>query len=181
MGTWLSGNAEPRYNARCCLESVPRITLPALRQVVGSIERLPTNAHEVGQVTMAGVVVMYWTILGRRLNIIHNGPSRRAIPTTIYLSWTEAGFGGRRWWMECPLCGDNRTGVYLRWGRLACRECQELAYRSTRQSQRARQLDQVRKRRYRVKARLVDGWDKPSRMGWTTYDGSAQTLVDVRV
>ena len=169
MGTWTSGNTEQRCGARRCVDEFPHITLPALRLIVGSIEHFPLDGHQAGVVKMGGVRVLLWSLTGRCLKVAHNGPEGKAIETPVHFDWTEAGFGGRRWWMLCPTCGESRTGLYGRWGRLACRECQELTYRSTRQTTRQRNLEQVRNRQERVRYRLIDGWDKPPRMRWTTY------------
>src|SRR4051812_44519664 len=49
-------------------------------------------------------------------------------------------FGGGRWWWRCPGCGRRRAELYRHRGQWACRVCQGLAYRSSRESRRHQSL-----------------------------------------
>jgi hypothetical protein len=59
-----------------------------------------------------------------------NAPVRQVIALTL----TQQNFGGRRWWMVCPITGQRARILHLRPGddRFASREALELAYRSER-------------------------------------------------
>jgi len=52
------------------------------------------------------------------------------------LDYTACHFGGYRPWFRCPACGDRVAKLYLPPGRyrLACRECYELGYHTSRTS-----------------------------------------------
>jgi hypothetical protein len=52
------------------------------------------------------------------------------------IEWTSCNFGGQRPWWRCPQCRERRRVVYLTpiSSQIACQECHNLAYQSTRDS-----------------------------------------------
>lgn len=70
------------------------------------------------------------------------------VSQSIPLQTTEPHFGGIRWWLTCPLrCGDGLCGrrvskLHMRYLYFGCRDCLELAYRS---SQEAHHAERFRK------------------------------------
>lgn len=48
----------------------------------------------------------------------------------VNLSWYSPGFGGRRYFFVCPLCGRRMRTLHFRFGEIACRLCHDLTYRS---------------------------------------------------
>lgn len=87
---------------------------------------------------------------------------------------TACRFGGTRPWFLCPARGcGRRVAVLYGGGIFACRQCHELAYRSSRESVSERAAQRAEK----VRARL--GWEpgilngsgeKPKRMRWATFE-----------
>lgn len=59
---------------------------------------------------------------------------------TVQLSTSDCAFGGFRWWFHCPLtkggyrCVRRCRRLYLSGHYFGCRQCHELTYRSTQQS-----------------------------------------------
>lgn len=53
---------------------------------------------------------------------------------------TRQGHGGLHRWFACPDCGRRCRGLYLRGGRLACRQCHRLVYASQLESHGSRKL-----------------------------------------
>ncbi|WP_144039908.1 hypothetical protein [Novosphingobium sp. TH158] len=80
---------------------------------------------------------------------------------TIRLTYTQPRFGGRRWWMVCPVRGNRIGKLYLPNGGdiFAGREAWGITYRSQRQAER----DRVFERLYKVQAKLKcrEGWEEP--------------------
>lgn len=60
----------------------------------------------------------------------------------LRLEWTPCNFGGERPWFVCPGCGRRAAILYEDGGRLLCRRCLDLAYRSQREGD----LDLARRR-----------------------------------
>ncbi len=54
----------------------------------------------------------------------------------IRLLATRPFYGGRRWWFECPACGQRCFKIYLPPGArgFACRGCYDLTYRSAQEA-----------------------------------------------
>jgi hypothetical protein len=48
----------------------------------------------------------------------------------VNLSWYLPGFGGRRYFFECPHCYRRMRTLHLRGGEIACRICHDLTYES---------------------------------------------------
>lgn len=99
------------------------------------------------------------------------GPWRDCI-NTILLTWTECHYGGNRPWWQCPGCDCRVALLYSGDGSYTCRHCQQLAYRSQRETAE----DLAARRANRIRVRL--GWPpgilnlpggKPVGMHWKTY------------
>lgn len=92
----------------------------------------------------------------------------------VQLDWTTPHYGGRRPWFLCPERDCGRRVAVLYGGRVfACRQCQELAYASQRETgldRTFRQADRLRTR-LRWKPGIVYGpGPKPKGMHWRTFD-----------
>lgn len=79
------------------------------------------------------------------------------------LSSTRPHFGGRRWWMHCPITGDRVGKLYLPAGGdiFASRKAWGIGYRTQRQTER----DNLFERLFRLQRRLgcPEGWEMPIR------------------
>lgn len=53
---------------------------------------------------------------------------------TVNLSWYTPGFGGRRYFFLCPVCGQRMRTLHFRGGEIACRICHRLTYTSCNES-----------------------------------------------
>lgn len=89
----------------------------------------------------------------------------------IRLTYTVPGYGGKRTWFCCPMCGGRRAKLYFV-GRFACRECAGLRYGSKSECRRTRLARKAMKVRDKVGG--SDGLaapfpPKPPGMWWRTY------------
>lgn len=93
---------------------------------------------------------------------------------TIALTYTQPRFGGRRWWMVCPVRGDRIGKLYLPNGGdiFAGRKAWRIAY----QSQRNAERDRLFERLFAIQRRLgtPEGWEqaiwRPKGMWRRTYE-----------
>lgn len=96
----------------------------------------------------------------------------------VRLSYTEPSFGGRRWWMHCPLTGRRVGKLYcpLNGGQFASRAAWGVAYRSQRSEPTQRPFDAL----FRLQRRLgcPEGWEsfirRPKGMWQRTFDRHEQ-------
>ncbi len=89
----------------------------------------------------------------------------------IRLNHTVPGYGGRRAWFYCPMCGGRRAKLYFV-GRFACRECAGFRYGSKSETRRTRLARKAQKIRDKVGGSdgLVGPFPpKPPGMWWRTY------------
>ncbi len=88
----------------------------------------------------------------------------------IRLNHTVPGYGGKRAWFYCPMCGGRRAKLYFV-GRFACRECAGLRHGSKSEGRRDRLARKARKIQARVgKSPNIDEFPpKPPGMWWRTY------------
>ncbi len=97
----------------------------------------------------------------------------RDVREVVPLVYTACTYGGERPWFLCKGCRTRRAVLYSPAGLFRCRECCDLAYESTRESE----GDRARRKAERLKRRLGDDgrerfWvppDKPKGMHWRTY------------
>lgn len=96
------------------------------------------------------------------------------VATEVCYDETLTGFGKRKWFM-CPGCGDRCAVLYLKNKHFACRECQNLNYRSSQLSgDTAYYHEQLTKLCRELKAEYeptsyFPPW-KPKGMHWKTYE-----------
>lgn len=139
----------PRWSAYPVLERLPALRMSSIRR------RLPPGAKP-----------------GDRPCIELSGSHISGGRVTVLLDSTPQPFGGVRWWMRCPSCG-NRCGVLYCWrGMYRCQRCHGLPYRSQRVTDRERWSRQAAKLWARVA--VVDeesGWrNKRPWVRWSTFN-----------
>jgi hypothetical protein len=105
----------------------------------------------------SGELVLQYTITDRW------GDDARDYKHRIRLSCTQPHFGGRRWWMHCPVNGQRVGKLYMPSDAnvFASRTAWRLGYRS----QRITERDAVFERLFRLQRRLgcTEGWEMPIR------------------
>jgi hypothetical protein len=95
----------------------------------------------------------------------------------LAIDFTHPHFGGKRAWLTCPTCGENRQAIYLASKRWECRQCSDLAYRSTRISAADQNLESAIRQRRTIQARLGPTLSRPAGMHLSTY---GSLLADLR-
>ena len=91
---------------------------------------------------------------------------REEVKLPILLTSTPCNYGGVRWWFSCPCC-HRRAAVLFIMGRvLRCATCGRVSYAS----QRGDAMDRAWLKQRKLEAKLIDGWQKPKRMRWKTYE-----------
>lgn len=136
------------------------------------------------------------TLTTRHITLCNMDGVQRA---TVLLTGYRAPFGGVRWWLACPHCGQDRRALYfltasgysgaylestggavpLRW---KCRLCARLTY----YSQRLEPVARLQHRSRKIAARLGKGdaswhdenrfFPKPKRMHWRTWERLSHEL-----
>lgn len=110
-------------------------------------------------------------ILKYQVQLAGGGWERMEYP--VYLEWTQPNLGGKRPWFRCPAPGCGRRVAILYVSKIfACRHCQNLAYRSQRESGHERLTRRTEKYRARLKwplGVLNRNGHKPKGMHWKTY------------
>ena len=99
----------------------------------------------------------------------------------VWLTHATPGYGGRRAWFRCPLCARRCAILYIA-GRLACRVCLGLAYRSERGTKQDRLNRKARKLLDRVGRAAIsyEGFPpKPPGMWWRTYIRLADQWAEI--
>lgn len=103
-----------------------------------------------------------------------SGEKAESVRQDVSLTYTEPNYGGRRWWMICPVNGRRVGMLYLPVGgdRFASRHVWRLGYQSQRISDRQRPFEAM----FRLQKRLggSQGWDmglapRPKGMWHRTY------------
>jgi hypothetical protein len=90
---------------------------------------------------------------------------------SVAIAWTPCHYGGQRPWFLCPFCNNRLAILYLGMV-LACRKCQQLAYKSQRESHIERCFNRALNIRERLKwppGISTRGCTKPKGMHQTTY------------
>lgn len=81
----------------------------------------------------------------------------------VPLTYTQPHFGGRRWWMRCPITGERVAKLYVpdEGDLFASRKAWRIGYRS----QRVTDRDAIFERLFRIQRRLgcSEGWEQPIR------------------
>jgi hypothetical protein len=70
---------------------------------------------------------------------------RQDVRQHVHLSFTEPNYGGRRWWMHCPITGRRVRKLYKPLGgdRFACRQAWRLVYQSQHDAHRDRAFEKL--------------------------------------
>jgi len=101
----------------------------------------------------------------------------------ITIETTECHYGGERPWLLCPRCFSRRAVLFSVDGRFRCRECHDVAYTSTRETEedrRCRRALAIQKRLGGHKhGTIFDPEPKPPHMHWSTYDRLCDELDDL--
>lgn len=101
----------------------------------------------------------------------------------VPLSYTLPPFGGRRWWMLCPLTGARVGKLYVpgHGDLFASRKAWGIAYQSQRSDRAQRPFDAL----FRLQRRLgcAEGWGgfvtRPKGMWWRTYDRHFESFLSL--
>ncbi len=81
--------------------------------------------HEIG-------TCGYWSDIRESEASISFLYNERHVP--IRLSWYAPGFGGRRYFFLCPVCGRRTRTLFFNQAAIACRICHDLTYESCNKS-----------------------------------------------
>lgn len=102
------------------------------------------------------------------------GDDQRDGSQTIRLARTPCPYGSTRPWFVCPLC-QRRAGVlFMRWGRFACRHCQQVSYASQAEDVMARMW----RKQAKIETRLGEDWQRPRGMRRRTHEALLEALLD---
>lgn len=89
------------------------------------------------------------------------GGERREVRQTIHLTHSLPNFGGKRWWMLCPVNGQRVGKLYLPPGGdiFASRQAWRLGYQCQRDASRDRPFERL----FRLQRKLgcTQGWEQP--------------------
>jgi hypothetical protein len=99
---------------------------------------------------------------------------RQKVSQRVRLDRTPCQFGGLRSWFACPCCGRRVAVLYLRFGRFACRTCQQVAYASQSEDL----IGRMWRRQARLEARLGGSWQRPRGMHRRTYARLLRAVVE---
>lgn len=99
---------------------------------------------------------------------------RQDVRQEVRLSFTEPNYGGRRWWMHCPITGRRVRKLYKPLGgdRFACRQAWRLVYQSQHDAHGDRNFEKL----FRLQRKLgsEQGYDmglrRPKGMWKRTFD-----------
>lgn len=93
----------------------------------------------------------------------HSTGEKKDYVQRIHLSSTRPYFGGRRWWMHCPVNGSRVGKLYVPSGgdTFASRKAWAIGYRSQRLAERDKPFEAL----FRLQRRLgcPEGWEQPIR------------------
>ncbi len=109
--------------------------------------------------------------------MVGDGDQRRDGSQTIRLDRSSCTFGGTRPWFVCPCCHRRAGLLFMRWGRFACRTCQQVAYAS----QSCDGIDRLWRKQAKIEARLGKHWQRPKGMWQRTYQRLKGGLIDCEV
>ncbi len=146
--------------------------------------------HKEGYLRAGNVFTWAWDVDGKRIGsigvqvhhadaltlqyAIGTGSERRVSSQWIGIAHTSCHFGNSRPWFACPCCTRRAGVLYLRWGRFACRHCQNVAYAS----QSSDALDRTWIKQHKLEARLGAHLQRPKGMRRHTYDSLLTALED---
>ena len=99
---------------------------------------------------------------------------RRDANQTLGILHTPCHFGAVRPWFGCPVCHARVAVIYCRWGRFACRKCQQVGY----SSQSDCPIDRTWRMQRKIEAKLGEHWSRPKGMRTATYQRLRESLMD---
>jgi len=102
------------------------------------------------------------------------GENRRDGSQTIALASTPCHYGSSRPWFVCPRCQRRAGLLFMRWGRFACRLCQQVSYTSQAEDVMARMW----RKQAKIEGRLGENWLRPKGMRRSTYETLMEVLFD---
>lgn len=110
-----------------------------------------------------------------------DGGKRRVVAQRVRLAFTVPQFGGRRWWMICPVTGDRVRCLHLppAGDRFACRKAWNLSYRMERLGRLERSFEQLARHQRRLCGVATEGAVpvRPKGMWQRTYDRNLRRLA----
>lgn len=130
------------WSTRQCVEGSLSISFTAAewREVLSQSEHKQTILSWLKDGSVVGRISCYRAQGGRALIIACLLPvalfgSMRPYYVTVPIQKTPCYFGGARYWFLCPnsACGRRVGKLYLATGKLACRKCHNLTYRSSKE------------------------------------------------
>lgn len=173
----MGGSGSGRQGGKVCTDKLRRLDVRTLQRN--------------GELTPGNCVRLTWARQGETVRLLtidvhtdratlthkrkQHGGEWLDISYEVGLSWTGCNYGGQRAWWICPGVGCGRR-VALLYDRsiFACRYCQQLAYRSQRETEDQRALrmaNQLRARLGWVRGIINDDGVRPKGMHWRTYNG----------
>lgn len=113
----------------------------------------------------------------------HGTGGRKDYVQQVPLSYTVPKFGGKRWWMHCPISGQRVAKLFMPPGGelFASRKAWRIAYRS----QRGTRADRTFEKLFRLQRRLgcEEGWSnyprRPKGMHHRTYERLMDRFWDI--
>lgn len=134
---------------------------------------LATGYHGEIKSTLRGITIwsLAWRVTGSYIELYYSLPYKRDYQRTVKLIHQQAHYGGQRYYLECPTCGEKRKQLYIVSGEPACRLCHQLHYKSQSESpyERAgRKLDKLLTKVDNLGYRF-DGYGRAKGQHLTTY------------
>lgn len=99
---------------------------------------------------------------------------REEVKRTIWLTSTPCNYGGVRLWFNCPCCHRRAAVLFIMGGAIRCATCGRVSYAS----QRGDAMDRAWIKQRKLEARLIDGWQKPKRMRWKTFERLQAGIIE---
>lgn len=115
-----------------------------------------------------------WHVKRFHIELYYSTPNNQSYQRVIQLIHQQPNYGGQRYYLKCPTCGEKRKQLYIVTGEPACRLCHQLHYRSQSESsyERAgRRLDKLLTKVDSSGYRFGE-YQKPKGQHWKTYRGS---------
>lgn len=100
---------------------------------------------------------------------------RRDGSQTIALTHTPCPYGSSRPWFVCPGCQRRAGLLFMRWGRFACRRCQQVSYTSQAEDVLARMW----RKQTKIEAVLGEHWGRPRGMRNRTHEVLLDALLEL--
>lgn len=112
-----------------------------------------------------------WSVTGSSIKLSYSLQHKRNYQRTVKLIHQQPNYGGQRYYLECPTCGEKRKQLYIVAGEPACRLCHQLHYKSQSESSYervGRKLDKLLTKVDNLGYRF-DGYGRAKGQHLTTY------------